>query len=234
MEYNPVAINEVLAYSFLYNTAATGTGTRANRFFIELVNTQTSPEISAATAAGFNPGVNLGGFVYNTPSATGVIDPYPGAPWDIIFTGDDPYSRPDPYRGQLVPYANLYAVTPLAQSTFSPPTGGIPATNPNNPTTAPTATDGYDVVLQPLGYNASTGTVAVAGTGIQPPLPVGTALATGGTAPVAIDYFYVIGNTGPSTTGSGGTTTSYETGSPGPGNYWPNGGCSDRAFRRMQ
>ena len=133
MEYNPVAINEVLAYSFLYNTTGAGTGARANRFFIELVNTQTSPEISAATAAGFNPGLNLGGFVYNTPSAGGVIDPYPGAPWDIIFTGDDPYSRPDPYRGQLVPYANLYAVTPLAQSTFSPPTGGISTTNPNNP-----------------------------------------------------------------------------------------------------
>jgi large repetitive protein len=227
MEYNPVAINEVLAYSFLYNTATTGTGARANRFFIELVNTQTAPEISAATAAGFNPGVNLGGFVYNTPSAGGVIDPYPGAPWDIIFTGDDPYSRPDPYRGQLVPYANLYAVTPLAQSTFSPPTGGIPATNPNNPTTAPTGgmagttTDGYDVVLQPMGYNASTGTAA--GTGIPSPLPAGTALATGGTAPLPIDYFYVIGNTGPSTS-AGGTTTSYELNGPGPGNYWPNGG----------
>ena len=67
----------------------------------------------------------------------------------------------------------------------------------------------------------STGTVS--GTGIPAPLPLGTTLATGGTAPVAIDYFYVIGNTGPSTS-AGGTTTSYETGSPGPGNYWPNGG----------
>ena len=231
MEYNPVAINEVLAYSFLYNTTGAGTGTRANRFFIELVNTQTAPEISAATAAGFNPGVSLGGFVYNTPSAGGVIDPYPGAPWDIIFTGDDPYSRPDPYRGQLVPYANLYAVTPLSQSTFSPPTGGIPTTNPNNPVNPPTGTppgtttDGYDVVLQPLGYNASTGTVN--GTGIPAPLPVGTTLATGGTAPLPIDYFYVIGNAGPSTsttTGGTTTTTSYEAGSPAPGNYWPNGG----------
>ena len=97
--------------------------TQANRFFMELVNTQTAPEVGTATAAGFNPVVDLGGFVYNPvadASVSGTPDPYTGAPWDIIFTGDDPYSRPDPYRGQLVPYANLYAATPLSQASFTP------------------------------------------------------------------------------------------------------------------
>ncbi len=223
MEYNPVAINEVLAYSFLNNTASTGNGTRVNRFFMELVNTQTSPEISMATQAGFNPSLNLGGFVYNTPATVGLIDPYPGAAWDIIFTGDDPYSRPDPYRGQLVPYANLYAATPLAQSTFAPPTAGISTTNnPNNPTNPPTgetigtAADGYDVLLTPLGYNASPtgGALATGGTvNIPTPLPTGSTLATGGTAVLPIDYFYVIGNSI--------SSTGFETGSPGPTSYWP-------------
>ena len=40
MEYNPIAINEVLAYSFLSSTSG-----QVNRFFIELVNVLTSPEL---------------------------------------------------------------------------------------------------------------------------------------------------------------------------------------------
>ena len=67
MEYNPVAINEVLAYSFLYNTPAGGTNA-GQPVLVELVNTQTSPEISMRDGApGFNPVLDLGGYVYNTP-----------------------------------------------------------------------------------------------------------------------------------------------------------------------
>ncbi len=232
MEYNPVAINEVLAYSYRYVPAGSTTPAQANRFFMELVNTQTAPEVGTATAAGFNPVVDLGGYVYNPiadASVAGTPDPYTGAPWDIIFTADDPYSRPDPYRGQLLPYANLYAATPLSQASFTPPpalTGGVTPVL-NNPVVAAgatgggTATDGFDVMLQPLGWNANTG---IAGsTSIQAPIGPGAPMASGGTSPLPVNYFYVIGNAPPSTSSStttGGTTTttttSYEIGSPGP------------------
>ena len=109
MEYNPVAINEVLAYSYVYYTG--DDITRANRFFVELVNTLTSPELSTVTppqtpalasalGAYYNTALNIGGYQYL------MGDPYSGGAWDIVFTADDPYSRPDPYRGQLVPYGN--------------------------------------------------------------------------------------------------------------------------------
>ncbi len=233
MEYNPVAINEVLAFSYLYYTTGTtgaGANTRANRFFIELVNTQTSPEISAATLAGFNPVLDLGGFSYNTPEPTGTLDPYLNGTWDIIFTGDDPYSRPDPYRGQLNPYANLYAVTPLSQTSFSPPTAALTNAVPNN---GPTATDGYDVQLIPLNYqgavvpagtNAFTGVLtygtggvaSYTGSSIPVPLAAGTTLQlaplagamTAPVSPLPLNYFYVIGNAAAS--------TANETGTPGP------------------
>ena len=39
MEYTPVAINEVLSYSFTYK--ATSSSQPANRLFVELVNTLT-------------------------------------------------------------------------------------------------------------------------------------------------------------------------------------------------
>jgi hypothetical protein len=186
MEYNPVALNEVLAYSFLYNTAGTGTGTRANRLFVELVNTQTSPELSAATTAlGFTPIIDLGGYQYTAG------DPYSGAPWDIVFTADDAYSRPDPYRGQLPPYGNAYAVTPLNKDTFNSPTGAVAAPPGNN------------VQLTPLTQTNMT-------TPLLGSIPSPTAAA--GTTP-ATNYFYAFGNLPPSVT-AGATTTSYESGSP--------------------
>ena len=68
------------------------------------MNTLTSPELRRRQPA-VQPGAStrrfdLGGFQY-----TGERDPYSGGCWDLVFTADDPYSRPDPYRGQLVPYA---------------------------------------------------------------------------------------------------------------------------------
>ena len=122
MEYNPVAINEVLAYSYLYSPAG-GPRMRANRFFIELVNTQTSPEVSAAALAGFNPVLDLGG-TCTTRRWPACWIRIPMLRGTSSSRADDPYSRPDPYRGQLNPYANLYAVTPLAQASFAPLRGG--------------------------------------------------------------------------------------------------------------
>jgi hypothetical protein len=129
MEFNPVAINEVLAYSYLYATSATALS-RSNRFCIELVNTTTSPELAATPASTFNPVLSLGGFSYTA------TDPYISGTWDIVFTGDDAYSRPDPYRGQLIPYANTYGLTPLNQESFTP-----------------TGTMSYPVTLTPLGQS---------------------------------------------------------------------------------
>ena len=43
MEYNPVAINEVLAYLVPDESLDGAADTRNNRFFVELVNTLTSP-----------------------------------------------------------------------------------------------------------------------------------------------------------------------------------------------
>ena len=76
MEYNPVALNEVLAYSYQYLNS-TKAITRANRFFIELVNTLTSPELckmSPDLLDNFNASINLGGYG-NTAAST---DPYSG------------------------------------------------------------------------------------------------------------------------------------------------------------
>ena len=49
MEYNPITINEVLAYSFQ------GTSGQTNRFFMELVNALTSPELGTPTAPAWAP-----------------------------------------------------------------------------------------------------------------------------------------------------------------------------------
>ena len=170
MEYNPVALNEVLAYSFQYLTNPAKTTSRANRFFAELVNTLTSPEISAQSGllGTFNPSINLGGYG-NTPTST---DPYAGGSWDIVFTADDPYSRPDPYRGQLVPYANTYGLTPLYGGSFTPPTA-----NPAAP-----------VALLPLHQG---GTI---------PNPAAAPVANG-IPGLPTDYFYAFGNAGPNPAG---------------------------------
>ena len=45
-------------------------------------------------------------------SSTCAGDPYSGGCWDLVFTADDPYSRPDPYRGELVPYCATFRLDP--------------------------------------------------------------------------------------------------------------------------
>jgi hypothetical protein len=170
MEYNPVAINEALAYTFTYSTAAAATST-INRFMIELVNTLTSPEptsVSPVNAAA----LDLGGAL--RPAAPATNDPYAWGAWDIVFTYDDPYSRPDPIRGELPRFGNIFGLTPLNGSSFNPPPGSV-------------ATAGSDVVLQPLiaGRNGANNSSV--------PFPV----AAGGTNPLPLNYFYVFGNSLP-------------------------------------
>ena len=142
MEYNPVAINEALAYSFSYSAA--GAASTSNRFLMELVNTLTSPEMGTGS---INASVlDLGGFQYT------LGDPYSGGAWDVVFTADDAYSRPEPHRGQLLPCANIYGLTPLNKDSFSssynnpgsPAAGGVAAVPPS------VVTVSQDVILQPL------------------------------------------------------------------------------------
>ena len=170
MEYNPVALNEVLAYSYLYVPGGATTPLRANRFCVELVNTLTAPEL--ATGSTFNPALSLGGFSQIPPPPAVPTDPYMGGAWDIVFTKDEPYSRPDPYRGQLVPFANTYGLTPLDQDSFNPGVGGA----------------ALPVTLPPLAQGSS----------IPAPIAVGGTLPGGATATVPYDYFYAFGNAPPS------------------------------------
>ena len=140
MEYNPVALNEVLAFSYAYYQGVGGA--QANRFFVELVNTLTQSAFAAPPPAdgGTNPPdpsiLDLGGFQY-TPG-----DPYSGGCWDLVFTDDTPNSRPDPYRGELVLGGQFYALIPLNKDSFTVSAAGAAAGSSSNP--------GSDVTLVPL------------------------------------------------------------------------------------
>jgi len=132
MEYNPIAINEVLAYSFktLPGQKAGGTEVGVGRFFIEVINTLT--DAHTTETANNASWLNLGGL------SPGVG--YAGGCWDLIFTDDDPGSRPDPFTGQLPPGApGCYAPTPLSSLALSatPVARSLPLSG--NPAAIPTA-----------------------------------------------------------------------------------------------
>ena len=113
MEYNPVAINEAMAYSFAISS---GSG-ESNRFFVELVNTLSQ------SAPGLLPADDFGAGITNPPDVS-ILD-LSLANYDLVMTADDPVSRPDPFTGQLLPIssAKYYAQLPLNQANSA-------ATNP--------------------------------------------------------------------------------------------------------
>jgi len=156
MEYNPIAINEAMAYSFATGPPPT------NRFFIELVNTLTSPELGTAAAAGLGGApytgainacvLDLAGFQSNPnppAPATPPVTPWDGGCWDLIFTDDLPQSRPDPVLGLLQPGGNYYGLLPL--STWA--TGGSMTQNPAAALPAPAG----DPLLFPLPQSMPPG-----------------------------------------------------------------------------
>jgi large repetitive protein len=191
MESNPVALNEVLAFSYAYSQ---GSGAQANRFFVELVNTLTQSAFAALpppASGGTNPPdpstLDLGGF----PSTPG--DPYSGGCWDLVFTDDTPNSRPDPYRGELVQGGQFYALIPLTKDSFTPTAAGATGGSSNVP--------GSDVTLVPLGP-----------AGVPAPSP-GNPTSNPATPPT--DFFYAFGNSPPSPaaeTGSPSPTNYYPVG----------------------
>src|SRR5262249_23304150 len=76
MEYCPIALNEVLAYSFLRKVPGATSGVATNRIFIELANTLTEAAHSTASD------LDLSG-------------------WDIVILPDNVTTRPDPWTGQI-------------------------------------------------------------------------------------------------------------------------------------
>ena len=167
MEYNPIAINEALAYSF--QSAA---NTQTNRFFVELVNTLTQTAIGV---------VNANGGTINPPDVS-TLD-LSLANYDMVMTADDPVSRPDPFTGQLLPIssANYYGQIPFNQatSTTTPlftvagdvqltPLYAIGAIN-NPPTDTPPGTDFPTNPPYPTSYFYVIGNPPVAATETVPP-----------------------------------------------------------------
>jgi hypothetical protein len=208
MEYNPVAINEVLAYSFQSRLSPypTATATYTNRFFIELVNTLTTaynPTFDYSSPAtyvsnnfyGYGPNpvdttasysaptvpnqastINLGGFSYTAS------DPYGGGCWDLVFTADNPGSRPDPYRGELpgnttAGITTYYSLIPLNRDSLTQTMGGMGGAN----TAAPNEGDATLIPLITSSGNPNPAT--------RTSYP---SVATASGPP--INYFYVIGN----------------------------------------
>ena len=99
---------------------------------IELVNTLTSPELGTATTPGVGTGpdnasvLDLAGFQSNPPLTT----PWDGGCWDLVFTEDDPTSRPDPILGQLQPGGKFHGLIPLASASFTTTSGADPLIYP--------------------------------------------------------------------------------------------------------
>ncbi len=192
MEYSPVAINEVLSYSFLrkYQNNSNSTGNPAgyptNRFFVELVNTLTE---AAGTGASTSNGPST--------AANGNASALTLSNWEMVVTSDNPVNRPDPTTGQLLtlstyPYpttapTGIYGPIPLGQGSLSQ----SPFTN--NPTSLP----GSDVTLVPLATNG------------PPALQPANTASTPPTLPIS--YFYVIGNVLPTPPAG---KTPFETASP--------------------
>ena len=110
MEYNPIAINEVLAYSFERKGTVGGAPgpVQTNRFFVELVNTLTQANLPTGA----------------TIDASSIA--LDNSNYDLVIAADDPVSRPDPFTGQLLPVAaagtpaNYYGPIPLEKSSFTP------------------------------------------------------------------------------------------------------------------
>jgi hypothetical protein len=140
MEYNPIAINETMAFSFLrkFTDPITNavTPTPTPRFFVELVNTLTKsvgPVAPFVDASTIDLGVNN---------------------YDLCITTDDAASRPDPFTGQLLPIVNTTA-PPLA-TVFGPiPLAGTAPSAPGNPPpTMPVYQGGVNVQMTPLDPTA--------------------------------------------------------------------------------
>jgi hypothetical protein len=111
MEYSPVAINEVLAYSFISGLSGTGNNSlpiSSKRLYVELVNTLTDGANNPIT--------------YNNYLVQPNVSDVDLTGWDIVlFPGDDYLCRPDPITGEMPPVGgqtNPPAFVPLRGPAF--------------------------------------------------------------------------------------------------------------------
>ena len=99
MEYSPVALTEVLAYTFNRkdSTVTPPANVQTPRLLIELVNTLTQSSTTVTGPPTYNPSdLNLAG-------------------WDMVVVPDDVTGRPDPITGQIpiVPAAGSPMIYPI-------------------------------------------------------------------------------------------------------------------------
>ena len=153
-----MAINEVLAYSFLYNTTGGAAATRANRFFIELVNTQTcAGDLGGDDGAGSTRGSTWAGLCTTRRLRRAQLIRIRGHPGTSSSRVTILTAGRIRIAGQLVPYAEPVRGDAAGASRHSVRPTAIAGHESNNPvesadgTPPGTAADGYDVVLQPLG-----------------------------------------------------------------------------------
>ena len=139
MEYCPIALNEVLAYSFLRKVPGATSGIPTNRLLVELVNTLTEAAHSTASD------LDLKG-------------------WDVVIRPDDPLGRPDPWTGQIpqgtsilpIPLPSPIVVPALKGSDVADPAGNYfvlgnatPDPSSESPPIVPTATFPNDPLASP-------------------------------------------------------------------------------------
>jgi hypothetical protein len=139
MEYNPVAITEILAYQFKGTS-----GQNNQRVFVELVNTLSEPTGQTTAITGDT----------NTTYRRNTACDLEMEGWDFIILPDNPTGRPDPYTGQI-PYG---ATSPIKGITLSgqplPTTGAASAVDTGgllaDTSTAGGTTPGDPLPLLPL------------------------------------------------------------------------------------
>ena len=117
MEYNPVAINEVLAYSFQRKDGRSPASRRPPLLHragqhADLARDRNDSAAGPGNRLNNASVLDLGGFHVDMTRTT---NPWDGGCWDIVFTADDPMSRPDPIRGQLQPAGQLLRLIPLCR-----------------------------------------------------------------------------------------------------------------------
>ena len=191
MEYNPVALNEVLAFSYAYYQ---GGGSQANRFFVELVNTLTQSSFAALpppAPGGTNPPdpsiLDLGGSPVH--AGRSLFRRLLGPGLHRRYAQQPPGSLP---RG-AGPGGQFYALIPLTKDSFTASPAGAAAGSSTSP--------GSDVKLVPLGP-AGVPLPSAGNPAASPPAP-------------PTNFFYAFGNSPPNPafeTGTPSPTTYYPAG----------------------
>jgi hypothetical protein len=135
MEYNPVVLNEVLAYQYNRKDTVSNNIKTTGRFFFELLNTLTQTNEGTTTDT----------------SAANLTD------WDLVLVKDDGTNRPDPTTGQILDPTSFgttnFGRIPLYANAFQTATtgGGFLTSAPANVSIPPLTTKNGNNTYQPQG-----------------------------------------------------------------------------------